>query len=292
MEDRVVRVYKEFTFFQWKTVLVMISFIIILSLGVSIFLGPPFLHRETIDFIYVWQLGWFIEKENLIYVIIIISAIIALLVETWNIQRTIASVRNILYKECDADLFLEITDYGLKYVVKQSDYRNGEIKNKYRLAYMYFERFYVEALNAKGRYVDALEYLEQDWKSNRNTLIYRLLLQNMKLNIACEQEDKKAYNEVFKTAVQRIKKSKVMVAQRLILEENYHEAIEMLEGMKPRVCYEKVVQYWGFTKCYIKLGNYEKAKMYIDFILKNGNRTIMKEKALEMMNKLSDNYIK
>ncbi len=292
MEDRVVRVYKELTFFQWKTVLVMISFIIILSLGVSIFLGPPFLHRETIDFIYVWQLGWFIEKENLIYVIIIISAIIALLVETWNIQRTIASVRNILYKECDADLFLEITDYGLKYVVKQSDYRNGEIKNKYRLAYMYFERFYVEALNAKGRYVDALKYLEQEWKSNRNTLIYRLLLQNMKLNIACEQEDKKAYNEVFKEAVQKIKKSKVMVAQRLILEENYHEAIEMLEGMKPKVCYEKVVQYWGFTKCYIKLGNYEKAKMYIDFILKNGNRTIMKEKALEMMNKLSDNYIK
>ncbi|MBR3601832.1 MAG: hypothetical protein IKL49_05880 [Lachnospiraceae bacterium] len=58
----------------------------------------------------------------------------------------------------------------------------------------------------------------------------------------------------------------------------------MLEGMKPRVGYEKVIQYWGFAKCYIKLGNYEKAKMYIDFILKNGNSTIIKEKALEMMN--------
>lgn len=286
MEDKVVKIYKEFTFFKWKVALVMICFIIILSLGVSIFLGPPFLHRETIDFIYVWQPGWFIEREYLIYVIIIISAIIASLVETWNIQRTISSVRNILYKECDADLFLEVSAYGLEYTIKQPDYRNGEIKNKYKLTYMYFERFYVEALNSKGRYDDALEYLEQDWKSNQNALIYQLLIQNVKLNIAWEQEDKKAYNEVFNVAMQRIKKSEVMIAQRLILEEDYHGAIEMLEGMKPRVCYEKVIQYWGFAKCYIKLGNYKKAKMYIDFILKNGNSTILKEKALEMMNKL------
>lgn len=262
----------------------MICFIIILSLSVSIFLGPPFLHKETMDFIYVWQPGWLIEKEYLIYIIILISAIIASLVETWNIQRTISSVRNVLYQECDADLFLEIADYGLKYAVNQSEHKNRNIKNKYKLAYMYFERFYVEALNAKGKYIDALEYLENDWRSKRNTLIYQLLIQNTKLNIACEQEDKKAYNEVFNVAMQRIKKSKVMIVQRLILEENYYGAIEMLEGMKPRVGYEKVIQYWGFAKCYIKLGNYEKAKMYIDFILKNGNSTIIKEKALEMMN--------
>ena len=71
MEDKVAKIYKEFTFSKWKTLLVMISFIIILSLGVSIFLGSPFLHKETIDFIYVWQPGWLIEKEYLIYVIIL-----------------------------------------------------------------------------------------------------------------------------------------------------------------------------------------------------------------------------
>ena len=289
MEDKVAKIYKEFTFSKWKTLLVMISFIIILSLSVSIFLGSPFLHKETIDFIYVWQPGWIIEKEYLIYVIVIISAIVASLMETWNIQRAIASVRNILYKECDADLFLEIADCGLKYVTNQSEHKNE--KNKYKLAYTYFERFYVEALNARGRYVAALEYLENYWGSKRNTTIYRLLIQNTKLNIACEQEDKKAYDEVFNVAMQRIKKSKVMIVQRLILEEDYHGAIEMLEAMKPRVCYEKVIQYWGFAKCYIKLGNYEKAKVYIDFILEHGKSTIMKEKALEMMNKLIANYI-
>lgn len=65
--------------------------------------------------------------------IIIISAIIALVVETWNIQRTIVSVRNILYKECDADLFLEISAYGLKYTANQSDHKKEKIKNKYKL---------------------------------------------------------------------------------------------------------------------------------------------------------------
>lgn len=289
MEDKVAKIYKEFTLSKWKTLLVMISFIIILSLGVSIFFGSPFLHKETIDFIYVWQPGWLIEKEYLIYVIILISAIIASLVEIWNIQRTIASVRNVLYKECDANLFLEIADCGLKYVTNQSEHKNE--KNKYKLAYTYFERFYVEALNARGRYVAALEYLENYWGSMRNITIYRLLIQNSKLNIACEQEDKKAYNEVFNVAMQRIKKSKVMIVQRLILEEDYHGAIEMLEAMKPRVCYEKVIQYWGFAKCYIKLGKYEKAKVYIDFILEYGKSTIMKEKVLEMMNRLIANYI-
>ena len=291
MEDKVAKIYKEFTFSKWKTLLVMISIIIILSLGVSIFLGSPFLHKETIDFIYVWQPRWLIEKEYLIYVIILISAIIASLVETWNIQRTIASVRNVLYKECDADLFLEIADCGLKYVTNQSEHKNEKNKNKYKLAYTYFERFYVEALNARGRYVAALEYLENYWGTKRNTTIYRLLIQNTKLNIACEQEDKKAYNEVFNVAMQRIKKSKIMIVQRLILEEDYHGAIEMLEAMKPRVCYEKVIQYWGFAKCYIKMGNYEKAKVYIDFILEHGKSTIMKEKSLEMMNRLIANYI-
>lgn len=279
MEDKVAKIYKEFTFSKWKTLLVMISFIIISSLGVSIFLGSPFLHKETIDFIYIWQPGWLIEKEYLIYVIIIISAIIASVEGTWNIQRSIVSVRNILYKECDADLFLEISVYGLKYAADQSDYKNGKIKKKYKSAYMYFERFYVEALNAKGRYADALEYIEQDWKANRNTPIYQLLLQSTKLNIAYEQGDKKVYNEVFNVSAQRIKKSKVIIAQRLILEEDYYGAIEMLEGMQPRVCYEKVSQYWGFAKCYIKLGNYEKAKVYIDFILEHGNSCVAKEKA-------------
>ena len=292
MEDKVAKIYKEFTFSKWKTLLVMISFIIILSLSVSIVLGSPFLHKETIDFIYVWQPGWLIEREYLIYVIIIISAIIASLVETWNIQGTIASVRNVLYKECDADLFLEIADCGLKYVTNQSEHKNEKNKNKYKLAYTYFERFYVEALNARGTYIDALEYLEQDWKSNRNTLIYWLLIESTKLNIAYEQGDKKVYNEVFNASAQRIKKSKIMIVQRLILEEDYHGAIEMLEGMKPRVCYEKVIQYLGFAKCYIKLGNYEKAKKYIDFILEHGKSTTMKEKALEMMNRLIDNCIK
>ena len=242
------------------------------------------------DFIYVWQPGWIIEKEYLIYVIVIISAIVASLMETWNIQGTIASVRNVLYKECDADLFLEIADCGLKYVTNQSEHKNE--KNKYKLAYTYFERFYVEALNAKGRYADALEYLENYWGAKRNTTIYRLLIQNTKLNMTCEQEDKKAYDEVFNVAMPRIKKSKVIIAQRLILEEDYHGAIEILEAMKPRVCYEKVIQYWGFAKCYIKLGNYEKAKKYIDFILEHGKSTTMKEKALEMMNRLIDNCIK
>ena len=292
MEDKVAKIYKEFTFSKWKTLLVMISFIIILSLSVSIFLGSPFLHKETMDFIYVWQPGWIIEKEYLIYIIILISAIIASLVETWNIQGTIASVRNVLYKECDADLFLEIADCGLKCVTNQSEHKNEKNKNKYKLAYTYFERFYVEALNAKGRYADALEYLENYWGSKRNTTIYRLLIQNTKLNMTCEQEDKKAYDEVFNVAMPRIKKSKVIIAQRLILEEDYHGAIEILEAMKPRVCYEKVIQYWGFAKCYIKLGNYEKAKKYIDFILEHGKSTTMKEKALEMMNRLIDNCIK
>ena len=291
MEDKAAKIYKEFIFLIWKVVFEMIGFIIILSLGVSMFLGSPFLHKEIIDFIYVWQPGWLTDKEYLIYVIIIISAIIASVEGTWNIQRSIVSVRNILYKECDADLLLEISVYGLKYAANQSDYKKEKIKNKYKLAYMYFERFYVEALNAKGRYADALEYMEQDWKSNRNTPIYQLLIQSTKLNIAYEQGDKKAYNEVFNAAAQRIKKSKLIVVQRLILEEDYHGAIEILEGMKPRVCYEKISQYWGFAKCYIKLGNFEKAKECIEFILSYGKNIIMREKALEMMNGLIKTYI-
>ena len=291
MEDKVAKIYKEFTFLKWKAALIMICFIIILSLGISIFLGSPFLYKETIDFIYVWQLGWLTDKEYIIYVIIIIRAIIALVEGTWNIQKSIVSVRNILYKECDADLFLEIADYGVKYAANQSEHKNRNIKNKYKLAYMYFERFYVEALNAKGRYVDALEYLEQDWKSNRNTLIYWLLIPSTKLNIDYEQGDKNAYNEVFNASVRTIKKSKIMIAQRLILEEDYYGAIEMLEDMKPRVCYEKVSQYWGFAKCYIKLENFEKAKVYIDFILEYGKSTIMREKALEVMNGVINNCI-
>lgn len=51
MEDKVANVYKEYKYLTWKIVLIMICLIIIMSMGVSIFLGSPFLHKETIDFI-------------------------------------------------------------------------------------------------------------------------------------------------------------------------------------------------------------------------------------------------
>lgn len=282
MDKKIEKVYKEFRFLPGKMTIAMVCSIIILSLCVSVFLGSPFPYKEEIAFFTLWQNGWLVDKEYIIYIIIVISAIAALVWEIWRVKRVITQFTDILYKKCDAEALLEISKYGISYVPNRLYKNAGKADRKRKTVIIYFERFYVEALNAKGRYAESLEYLEQHWESNRNAKVYVLLWQNVKLNLACEQGNKEEYQKIFMSAVPAIKQNKLMAAQKLYMEENYKGAIELLENMKVQVCYEKVCQSYKLAECYMKQKKYDEAKECIKFVQEYGNTSVMKEKALAM----------
>ncbi len=288
MDKKIEKVYKEFRFLLGKMTIAMVCSIIILSLCVSVFLGSPFPYKEEFASFTLWQNGWLVDQEYIIYVIIVISAIAALVWEIGKVKRVIKSFTDILYKKCDAEALLEISKHALSYVPNQLYKNSRKADRKRKAVIIYFERFYIEALNAKGRYAESLEYLEQHWESNRNAKVYVLLWQNVKLNLACEQENKEAYQKIFQTVVRAIKQNKLMVAQKLYMEENYKGAIELLESMKVRVCYEKVCQSYKLAECYMKQRKHDEAKECIKFVLEYGNTSVMKEKALAIAEQIED----
>ena len=98
-----------------------------------------------------------------------------------------------------------------------------------------------------------------------------------------EQENLESYEKLLRKTSLLVKYSKNVRADRLVLEKEYSKAIKVMEKIKPKNCYEEVLLSYKLGKCYIGLGDGQQAKSFLDFVLKNGNNTGIKEKVLEFI---------
>lgn len=147
--------------------------IIVLMMLTSVLLGPPFSRTvTTAGFTYRVD-GWFWEKNWLMYLIILVSGLLAVIRGGAAGVKNFKALRNILYMDCDAERLLCIADEGTRYV-PYDVYRNQKQARKVAgRQRRYFEQLYVEALLACGQVGVADLYMKNGWKSKRNTLIYR-----------------------------------------------------------------------------------------------------------------------
>lgn len=282
MEDNIRRIYKKPMFIWWRIDCITLGFIILLSSIASIFLGTPFSRKVEVLFIEVWEDGWIWNEPYLPYCIGIISLVLSGRIRKWQWEKVWGPIRNILYQKCDADLFLQYSLSGIEYTPNSRE-KKFDKKWEYKIKLMYFEIFYVKALNAKGKYEDSLKYLERHWKSYKKKKILRHLLEETKLKISYEEKDQISYDKIYRGSVRTIKKNKVLAAKGLILQKKYNEAIEVLERITPRFCYEKIEIFYYIAYCYGQLNNEKKVQEYIGIVIENGNNTMIKEKALELL---------
>lgn len=286
MEQKIEKVYLDYQRIQKKGLAGFVGTVILLTAVASIFLGPPIPHKEEVLFFTVRDKGWLLEKPYLFILILASAAIFVVAWEIYVILKELNSIRNLLYKECDAQALLEFARAGMDYEPKSICKNSKKAERMRRGMEAYFERFYVEALNGCGRAGEALEYLENKWRS-RHRRIYRLLEQNTRLILAFEDGDTEKYVQIYEEALPQIKNSLSIKAQKKYMEKQYEEGIGVLKQKKSTFLYEEVLAKYMLGRCCYELGDYEEAGEYLMFVIEHGGTTAVREKAARLSQKLA-----
>lgn len=113
-----------------------------------------------------------------------------------------------------------------------------------------------------------------------------MLLQNIKLNLAYIEKDNGKYKEIYQNADPAIKKSKAIIAQKKCVENQYGQAIEVLQDIFPKCRYEEVMKYNRMAECYLNQEKFTEATECLNFVIEYGNTLGVRQKAIQILEDL------
>ncbi len=255
--------------------------IIVLMMLTSVLLGPPFSRTvTTAGFTYRVD-GWFWEKNWLMYLIILVSGLLAVIRGGAAGVKNFKALRNILYMDCDAKRLLRIADEGTRYVPYDIYKNQKQARNVARRQRRFFEQLYVEALLACGQVDVADLYMKNGWRSKRNALIYRQLSLNIQAHYAYQDKDAVRYRSIVEQGGRLLKRSTALWARLDWLEGRQEQAVERLKTTQPRVPYEQVM-FAGMLSTYLReIGQVEEAREYADYVIEHGGTLALRETVME-----------
>lgn len=255
--------------------------IIVLMMLTSVLLGPPFSRTvTTAGFTYRVD-GWFWEKIWLMYLIILVSGLLAVIRGGAAGVKNFKALRNILYMDCDAKRLLRIADEGTRCVPYDIYKNQKQARNVARRQRRFFEQLYVEALLACGQVDVADLYMKNGWRSKRNALIYRQLSLNIQAHYAYQDKDAVRYRSIVEQGGQLLKRSTALWARLDWLEGRQEQAVERLKTTQPRVPYEQVM-FAGLLSAYLReIGQVEEAREYADYVIEHGGTLALRETVME-----------
>lgn len=255
--------------------------IIVLMMLTSVLLGPPFSRTvTTAGFTYRVD-GWFWEKNWLMYLIILVSGLLAVIRGGAAGVKNFKALRNILYMDCDAKRLLRIADEGTRYVPYDIYKNQKQARNVARRQRRFFEQLYVEALLACGQVDTAELYMRNGWTSKQNTLIYRQLSLNIQAHYAYQDQDAQRYRSILTQGGRPLKQSTVLLARLDWLEDRREQAVKRLQTARPRVPYEQVM-FAGMLSTYLReIGQVEEAREYADYVIEHGGTLALRETVME-----------
>lgn len=255
--------------------------IIVLMMLTSVLLGPPFSRTvTTAGFTYRVD-GWFWEKNWLMYLIILVSGLLAVIRGGAAGVKNFKALRNILYMDCDAKRLLRIADEGTRYVPYDVYKNQKQARNVAGRQRRFFEQLYVEALLACGQVDVADLYMKNGWRSKRNALIYRQLSLNIQAHYAYQDQDAVRYRSILEQGGRLLKRSTALWARLDWLEGRQEQAVERLKTTQPRVPYEQVM-FAGMLSTYLReIGQVEEAREYADYVIEHGGTLALRETVME-----------
>lgn len=255
--------------------------IIVLMMLTSVLLGPPFSRTvTTAGFTYRVD-GWFWEKNWLMYLIILVSGLLAVIRGGAAGVKNFKALRNILYMDCDAKRLLRIADEGTRYVPYDVYKNQKQARNVAGRQRRFFEQLYVEALLACGQVDVADLYMKNGWRSKRNALIYRQLSLNIQAHYAYQDQDAVRYRSILEQGGRLLKRSTALWARLDWLEGRQEQAVKRLQTAQPRVPYEQVM-FAGMLSTYLReIGQVEEAREYADYVIEHGGTLALRETVME-----------
>ena len=198
-------------------------------------------------------------------------------------DKLLRSAAKALHQSCDPTVLLNETEEQLKYVKKGITNQLILLNHAVALGYL-------------GEYSKAFEILNDlDTDKYRLMFFYRAYIKMARSNnmaeICDELGDFESASQWHEKTLVFAKKLGMTGTKEIILagaseslrKKDFVAALKALEGFKDKNMLEKVCVSMIYAKAYIGLGEKEKAKEKLDFIVENGNKLHMVEQAKKML---------
>lgn len=277
MQDQIKKLYEKQKRGKIKAVLVCVIVYFLMIGIVSIYYGSPFPHKEIVVFIEMTQRGWIYTRGYLL----LLCAAVGLIVGVGSIIITIMYrfkiLDSILLLKCDTKEYLEMMRFAVSYGKKLN------FKGYQKTVFLLAQQKYVLAMIANRQLSEARKYLDDEWRGNRNSRLYKRLRINISLVEWYQNMNSKEFQSTLEREGKIFQKNKLFVAEKFMLEEQYETAAKFLNNYTEKMPYNEVNRNYLLGQCYAKLGEQEKAKGCMKYVEEYGNTMPCKKQAQEWL---------
>lgn len=239
----------------------------------DVFLAIHFRIRRECSFFETWQHGWISTRPDLLVLCAVLGMLIGIMGTTYDIVKSYKEIDEILLQKCDPKSYLAVISYARSYG------REFRFKGWQKTVFEMAQQRYIKAEIADGNLEAARKALHEEWSGKKNSRMYRQTAMNLELVEAYQCSDAEKYHKLFLQAGKVFQKNPLFIAEKLLLEQNFEQAAEVLQEYKTSVLYNNVLRSYLLGLCCDKLGNQKTARNHMQYAAEYGNTMPCREKA-------------
>ena len=156
-EDQIQHAYDRQKKGRTKGFLVLLVVYILMIGIVSLFLGNPIPHKETLLFFSIWDYGWIYTYPYLVVLCGVVGLAFSLIWIYYIILRDLIKIDEIVLQQCDVEMYLETMKYGVAYGKKL------KFKGFQKSLFMLLQQRLSMALISNVKLEECRQFLTEEW---------------------------------------------------------------------------------------------------------------------------------
>ena len=275
LEEQIQHAYDRQKYGRIKGFFLFLVIYVLLIGMISLFLGNPLPHKETVVFFSIWDYGWIYTYPYLIVLCGVIGFILSLAGVCSVILRDLAKIDEIILQQCDVEMYLKTMKYGVSYGKKL------KFKGFQKSLFLMIQQRLATALIANEKLQECRRFLTEEWTGKKSSRLYKLAIMNLDLVEAYYHLDIDKFNGLFQNAAPAFKKHKLFVAEQMFLEQKYEQTAAFLGTYEAKNPYNEVQRQYLLGKCFDKTGNKQMTEKCMRYVAAHGNTMPCQKKAQE-----------
>lgn len=275
LEEQIQHAYDRQKYGKIKGFFLFLAIYVLLIGMISLFLGNPLPHKETVVFFSIWDYGWICTYPYLVVLCGVIGLVLSLIWVYYIFLRDLVQIDKLVLQQCDVEMYLETMKYGVSYGKKL------KFKGFQKSLFLMLRQRLATALIANEKLQECRRFLTEEWTGKKSSRLYKLAIMNLDLVEAYYYLDTDKFNGLFQNAAPAFKKHKLFVAEQMFLEQKYEQAAAFLGTYKAKNPYNEVQRQYLLGKCFDKTGNKQMAEECMRYVAAHGNTMPCQKKAQE-----------
>ena len=175
LEEQIQHAYDRQKYGRIKGFFLFLVIYVLLIGMISLFLGNPLPHKETVVFFSIWDYGWIYTYPYLIVLCGVIGFILSLAGVCSVILRDLAKIDEIILQQCDVEMYLKTMKYGVSYGKKL------KFKGFQKSLFLMIQQRLATALIANEKLQECRRFLTEEWTGKKSSRLYKLAIMNLDL---------------------------------------------------------------------------------------------------------------